>query len=323
MTGVIGRRRQRHERGYVRLHALANRRRLAAQDRLTPLDAGVEEPRVERVETVRDGQRRHEVAPDISDQPLDLALVVALARSAKAVVEQVMALEFREHLRAQALSALHDLGHREPGVVVQNRLRHAAEKIERRHMAVAEGFRRLGWIGLDEAAVRVRQIHAKVMKADLLARDIGVRLAKIRLRMPRAMAQGNEHLARAQHGPRHILPHDRVAAGKSFFIPQPFENPLRRVALLLVHAPVVFKDLVDPRHIRTKLLRRWPLAPPVARRNRILKHLRDRVAMNAKALRRLPAAQPVHHHRASYPGIEFHCEHPSGLSMPFKDIELA
>src|SRR3974390_959790 len=110
-----------------------------------------------RVETVRDGQRRHEVAPDKSDQALDLAFVVALARSAKAVGEQVMALEFREHLRAQALSALHHLGHCEPGVVVQNRLRHAAEKSERRHMAVAESLSRLGWIGLDKAPVPRRQ----------------------------------------------------------------------------------------------------------------------------------------------------------------------
>jgi hypothetical protein len=38
---------------------------------------------------------------------------------------------------------------------------------------------------------------------------------------------------------------------------------------------------------------------------------------------RFPTAQPVHHHRASYPGIEFHCEHPSSLSMPFKGIEAA
>jgi hypothetical protein len=62
----------------------------------------------------------------------------------------------------------------------------------------------------------------------------------------------------------------------------------------------------------------WPFTPPIARRNRKLEHLRDRVPMNAKALRRLPAAQPVHHHRASYPGIEFHCEHPFGLSMPIQ-----
>jgi hypothetical protein len=29
--------------------------------------------------------------------------------------------------------------------------------------------------------------------------------------------------------------------------------------------------------------------------------------MNAKPLCGLPAAQPIHHHRTSYPGIEFHC----------------
>src|ERR1700730_12403830 len=97
----------------------------------------------------------------------------------------------------------------------------------------------------------------------------------------------------------------------------------RRMALLLVNALVVIQDLVDRRHIRTKLLRHWTFTPPIARRNRKLEHLRDCVPMNAKALRRLPAAQPVNHHRSAYPGIEFHCEHPFGLSMPFKDIESA
>ena len=98
---------------------------------------------------------------------------------------------------------------------------------------------------------------------------------------------------------------------------------MRRVALLLMDAAVAFKDGVDPRHVRPELLRHRPLAPPIAWRNRKLEHLGDRVAMNAKALRRLPAAQPVNHHRASDPGIEFHCEHPSSLSMPVKGIETA
>src|SRR5450759_3104203 len=134
-------------------------------------------------------------------------------------------------------------------------------------MAVAKGFSRLGWIGFDETAIRVRQIHAKIMEPDLLTRDIAIRLAKISLRVTRAMAQWHEHLAGAQHRLSPIFAHDRVSAGKSFFVPQPLENPMRRVALLFVHAPVVFQDLVDPRHIRTKLLRLWPLAPPIARRN--------------------------------------------------------
>src|ERR1700732_1062788 len=190
-------------------------------------------------------------------------------------------------------------------------------------MALAKGFSGLGRIALDEAAIRVRQVHAKIMEPDLLARDIRIRLAKIRLRVARSMAQWHEHLASAERRPCHVLAYNRVSAGKPFLDPQPLENPMRRVALLLVDTSVIFQDLVDPRHVRTELLRCRPLPPPIARRNRELEHLRDRVPMNAKSLRCLPAAQPVHHHRASYPGIEFHCEHPFGPSMPFRGIESA
>ena len=46
----------------------------------------------------------------------------------------------------------------------------------RRHMiedmAVAKSFRRLRRIGFDKAAIRVRQVHAKIMEPDLLARAI-------------------------------------------------------------------------------------------------------------------------------------------------------
>ena len=96
-----------------------------------------------------------------------------------------------------------------------------------------------------------------------------------------------------------------------------------RVTLLGVNALVVLQDLVDPRHVGAELLRRRPLPPPIAGRDRKLQHLRNGVAMNAKPLRCLPAAQPVHHHRTSYPSIEFHCEHPSSPSMPLNGIKAA
>src|ERR1035437_3027679 len=190
-------------------------------------------------------------------------------------------------------------------------------------MAVAEGFRRLGRIRFDEAAVRMRQIHAKVMEPDLLARDVAIRLAKIRLGVTRTMAQRHKHLAGSRRCLGHILTHNRIAAGKSPFSSKTLENPLRRVALLLVHAAVFFKDGVDPRHLRAEFLRSRPFAPPVAGRNRKLKHLRDRVPVNAKPRCRLPPAQPVHHHCPPDPGIEFHCKHPSSPSMPVMDIEKA
>src|SRR6202022_4418419 len=113
----------------------------------------------------------------------------------------------------------------------------------------AKSFRRFGRIRLDETAVRVRQIHAKIMEANLLAADVPIRLAKIRLRMTWTMAQWHEHLPRPQHLRRYILTHDRVATAKALFVPQPLENPMRHVPLFLVNAAVAFKNGVDPRHI--------------------------------------------------------------------------
>src|SRR4051812_18282721 len=51
---------------------------------------------VEVVEARRLRDRRHEVEPGMLHQPLDLTLVVALARAAEAVAEQVMARELGE-----------------------------------------------------------------------------------------------------------------------------------------------------------------------------------------------------------------------------------
>ena len=109
-------------------------------------------------------------------------------------------------------------------------------------MAIAKSFRRFGRIRLDETAVRVRQIHAKIMEANLLAVDVPIRLAKIRLRMTWTMAQWHEHLPRPQHLRRYILTHDRVATAKALFVPQPLEDPMRRVTLFLVNAAVAFKN---------------------------------------------------------------------------------
>src|SRR5208337_2750887 len=140
----------------------------------------IEKPGVERLEAIGDGQRRHEVAPDKTDQPLHLALVVALGRPAEAILEQIM-------------------------------------------------------------------------EANLLARDVAIGLAKIRLGLPRTMAQRHKHLARSQCRLRNILAHYRIAAGEALFASQPLENPMRRMALLLVNAPVAFKHGVDPGHKRPEL----------------------------------------------------------------------
>jgi hypothetical protein len=120
-----------------------------------------------------------------------------------------------------------------------------------------------------------------------------------RLRMARTMAQRYKHLPPPQHCLRDILAHDRVAARKPLLVPQPFKNPMRRMALLLVNLAVAFKNGINPRHMRPKLLRYRTFTPAIARRNRKTQHFRDRVPVNAKSPCRFPPAQTFNHHRAS------------------------
>jgi hypothetical protein len=52
---------------------------MAAQNCRTPFDAGFGQLRVQRLKALRHRHRRHEIAPEIADQPFDFAFVIALA----------------------------------------------------------------------------------------------------------------------------------------------------------------------------------------------------------------------------------------------------
>ena len=116
---------------------------------------------VEIIEARRCRHRRHEVGAGVFDQPFDLALVVALARTAEAIGEQVVADQFGERPCPLAPAVAADLGHRDLEVVVKDRQRHATEERKRCDMAVKEGLGRLARIRLHEAGVRLRQIRQK------------------------------------------------------------------------------------------------------------------------------------------------------------------
>src|SRR5581483_4974714 len=150
-------------RGQVALQTLADCLGMAAQALAHALAAAVGEMRVERLEAFERRHRHHEVAACEADQPLDLALVVAFARPAEAVLEQVMRLQLAEHLRALALAIAENASDRNLGVVVEDRSRHTAEESEALHVAIAEGFLALRRIGGHEAGIRMRQVEREEM----------------------------------------------------------------------------------------------------------------------------------------------------------------
>src|SRR5262249_27936283 len=68
---------------------------------------------------------------------------------------------------------------------------------------------------------------AKIMEANLLAPDLPIRFAEIRLCMARTMAQRYKHLPPPQHRLGYIFAHDRITAGKALLVPQSLKNPAR------------------------------------------------------------------------------------------------
>src|SRR4051794_3348435 len=129
-----------------------------------PLEVGVE------VGEAGEGRDRdQEVAPGVADQALDLALVVAFAGPAEAVEEQIVRLQLGEGPGPLPLAIAQDARHRQPGVVVEDRARHATEEGERRVVPVEESLEPLGRVGLDKAGIRVRQVEAEEVDLAALA----------------------------------------------------------------------------------------------------------------------------------------------------------
>src|SRR3546814_2198625 len=60
------------------------------------------QPGVERIPCRKPRDRHHEVAPGITDQPLDVPLVVALSRTAIAIPDQVVGQEATEQCSTTA-----------------------------------------------------------------------------------------------------------------------------------------------------------------------------------------------------------------------------
>ena len=128
LASVIGRGGQWQQRIQVPLHALADGLGVAPEPRVPPFQAAAFQVGVQRIKALEGRNRHEEIAPHVSHHALHLPLVVALAGPAEPVLEQVVGLEFGECPGGLAVAIPQDPGHRQPGVVVEDALRHAPRK---------------------------------------------------------------------------------------------------------------------------------------------------------------------------------------------------
>src|ERR1700732_1008715 len=227
LAGVVRRGRQRLEGGKVTRQPLTDRPAMAAQTVRHSTAAAFEQMGAKCLEAL-EHRDWYEVIPSrIADEPFDFSLVVAFARPAEPVLEQVVRLQLGEHARPLPLTVTQDAGHCDSGVVIQDRLRNAAEKCERPNMAVAEGFRRLCRITGHKTGVRVRKVKSEEVDLAFDATDNSDGFTKVYLSMSRRMLQRHEHLLSPPMPAGHIILHNRDDACETVFVPKPLEDPLR------------------------------------------------------------------------------------------------
>ena len=112
-------------------------------------------------------------------------------------------------------------------------------------VAVQKGLGGLRRIGLHEATVAVGQVQHEVMHLALHTGDHRHRLPEITLGLPRGMGQRHEHLLRPPPALPHLVLDYGVLTVEPVLVPQPFKDPLGRVALLPGDLSVSFQDGVN------------------------------------------------------------------------------
>ena len=200
---------------------------------------------IERIEALERRYRNQEVTTSISHQSLDLALVVTLAGTTEAVLEQVVGHQFREDAGTLTPAVSQDPGHGQSRVVVQDAPGHPAQERKRRDMTVAERLGRLCGVGLDEARVAVGKVQHEVVDGLLHSSDDCLGLAEVALGISGRMGQRNVHLPCPAPALAHVVLDYRVPAVKAVLSSQTVVDPLSRVALLLRKTAVILQDQVD------------------------------------------------------------------------------
>ncbi len=217
-----------------------------------------------------------------------------------------MGLQLAEDPGAPARSIPQDTGHGQFGVVVEDRARHTAEESKGRHMAIAEGLADLRRIGLEKAAIALRQIHGQEMGLTLDPGDHHQGLAEVHLGMAGIVGQGHEDLAAAKLLIPHVVFDDGIAARKAVLVAQPLEDPFGRMPLFAWCRPVLIENTINHTREGIKLGTANRLAPPIARRRRVAQHLGNRLAVKTENPRRLANRHPIDVASTPNPTIDIH-----------------
>ena len=138
LAGLQRHGRQGPQRRQIRRQPRADRLGMPASPVGLPQAAALHQHGVERIVAGSHWHRGHEVGAGELHQPLDLALVVALAGAAKPILEQIVADQTGKCPGPLAPAVAADPGHRQLEVVVEDRPRHAAKEGEGRCVAVEE-----------------------------------------------------------------------------------------------------------------------------------------------------------------------------------------
>src|SRR6516162_8648444 len=137
-----------------------------------------------------------------------------------------MGLQLAEYSRPLSRPIAQDARHRQLRIVVQDRLRYAAEEAERGIVPVTKRFGGLRRIGLHKAGVAVRQVDCKEVDLALYPGDLRQRLTKVRLRMARIVPQRYEDLPLSQPARQHVILNNGDPAGIAVLVAKPLEDPL-------------------------------------------------------------------------------------------------
>ena len=235
-----------------------------------------------------------------------MPLLVGPPHQAEVGLEQVVALEPQERVGDLALAAAGDLGDGDPGVVVADPPRDAAEEGEGPDVALEERLGALAREGADEDRVGVRQGHDEQGHRGGLAVEDDLGLAEVDLGLAGGVGQRDEDLGGPEPPGGDGLLDDGQAALVAVLVAEPLEDPAGGVPLLPRGLLVGLEDLVDDGQEGVELGPGAGRRAAVAGRLGMVEDLRERVPVDVELAAGGALAQAVDEDAAADLGPVLH-----------------